>query len=347
MARDSDATTPSKTEVITSVTAELIFAANLVASSESARPGVPAGWASAQRDLLPAPALAALGRLKGFWWPTMGTVDFLCLEGNFNNPLSFLDRIAAYPIDRFLAVLLNGDVTPEKASALVADPTSIPDVMPGLSRFSQGTAAALTALFTDPEGHRQALLTLIGASDTPLFRQTFDRFQVESQETIKTIERRLHSEDPLSVAESLRQKPLNHGPASFERYTFVPSRLIGHHHVQSWGNGATVFFLQEGATDLTSPTPTGAALADFLKVLGDKTRMDILRLLCCQPSYGKEIAASLGLTTATVSRHLDQLKAAGLVREEKADANNVKTIRYAPEILDAQIELLKTYLLHS
>ncbi len=108
-----------------------------------------------------------------------------------------------------------------------------------------------------------------------------------------------------------------------------------------------VFFLQEGGIALTGPTEVGNELAEFLKVLGDKTRMDILRLLCCGPSYGKEIAASLHLTTATVSRHLDQLKAAGVVREDRADANNVKRLRYVPESLESQIERLKAYLLHS
>jgi DNA-binding transcriptional ArsR family regulator len=186
----------------------------------------------------------------------------------------------------------------------------------------------------------------VRGSNTALFRQGLNALPAEAETAIHTLERRLTAEDPVLVAESLRGKPLR-GPSSYSRVTFVPSRLIGHRYIQCWGNGNGVFFLQLGAVNLTGPTQTGAELAEFLKVLADPTRMDILRLLCCGPSFGKEIAASLGLTTATVSRHLDQLKAAGLVKEERADTNNVKRLRFAPEALNGQFERLKTYLLQT
>lgn len=77
-----------------------------------------------------------------------------------------------------------------------------------------------------------------------------------------------------------------------------------------------------------------------MKVLGDRTRLDILRLLSDGPSYGKAIAERLELTTATVSRQLDQLKEAGLVVEEKADASNVKLVHLRKE---AVTELFGTF----
>jgi len=347
MARDSDATAFPPTAVLTSRTAELIFAANLAAGGGAARPGVEPGWAEAQRTLLPAETQGFLARLEGLWWPTQGTVDFLCHNGHFHDPGAFVDDLLRWPLDQFLAVLFNDDLTPQEAADLVRTPSLVASWSTKFSRFSEGTSAALEALFRDPEGHRRGLAALILASDTPLFRQAFSQLTQEAAGTIRTIERRLQVEPPLKVAESLRGKALRHSEVPYHRYTFVPSRLIGHHHIQSWGNGHAVFFLQEGALALTGPNETGAELAEFLKVLGDNTRMDILRLLCCRPSYGKEIAASLGLTTATVSRHLDQLKAAGLVREERADTNNVKKLRYVPESLETQWERLRAYLLHS
>lgn len=347
MARDSDATSVAQTEVTTSVTAELIFAANLAAGTGVSRPGVEPEWAPAQRALLPVPSRTFLRRLEGLWWPTQGLVDFLCHNGRFHDPEAFLADLARWPLDHFLAVLFNDDLTPAEAATLVADPSLVVAWESRFSRFSRGTLATLEALFRDPEGHRHGLIALVRDSDTPLFRESFQKLNREATSTIQTIERRLTVEEPLAVAESLREKALKNSLMPYQRYTFVPSRLIGHHHIQSWGNGHAVFFLQEGAIALTGPTETGAELAEFLKVLGDNSRMDILRLLCCRPSYGKEIAASLRLTTATVSRHLDQLKAAGLVKEDRADTNNVKKLRYVPESLDTQLERLKTYLLHS
>jgi DNA-binding transcriptional ArsR family regulator len=63
-------------------------------------------------------------------------------------------------------------------------------------------------------------------------------------------------------------------------------------------------------------------LSELLKVLSDKTRLEILRQLKRRPTYGKVLSSRLKLTTATISRHLDQLKAINLITENKK--NNVK-----------------------
>jgi len=345
MARDADTSSPTRTEVFPSLTAELIFAANLIASSDDSLRGDPE-WISAQREQITAGAREAVPAFVGYWWPTMGLVDFLCWYPLFQEPEAFLDRVEACPIDRFLAVLFNDDLSMRRIGDLLSDPTQARILGDDLSRFSTTGPDQLERLFRDPEGHRRQLLTLVRGSDTPLFRQSFTQTLLDARSAVQTLERRLTNEAPLALAASLREKPLK-GPRSYQRVTFVPSRLIGHRHIQSWGNDHAVFFLQLGTLALNGPTETGAELAEFLKVLSDKTRMDILRLLCKGPSYGKEIATTLGLTTATVSRHLDQLKVAGLVREDKADSNNVKRLRYIPESLDIQFERLKTYLLPS
>lgn len=346
MARDADTPHATRTEVAPSLTAELIFAANLAASANLERSRVGPDWVVRQRAALPPSIQEDLPRFAGYWWPTMGLVDFLCWNGHFQDPEAFVEAVREEPITRFLSILLNDDVTPAQAAALIADAALVRDMADRLSQFSTARTEDLERLFREPEEHREALLALVAASNTPLFRETFEALVTEAAPTVQTLERRLTTEDAVAVAESLREKPLR-GPRSYGRVTFVPSRLIGHRHIQSWGNDSAVFFFQLGAAPLTGPTETGAELAEFLKVLSDRTRMDILRLLCCGPSYGKEIAASLGLTTATVSRHLDQLKAAGLVREERADSNNVKRLRYVPESLDVQFDRLKTYLLHT
>ena len=49
------------------------------------------------------------------------------------------------------------------------------------------------------------------------------------------------------------------------------------------------------------------------------------------------------VTTATVSRHLDQLKAAGLVTEEKADNQNVKLVRLNAEGVEVLLETARHF----
>jgi ArsR family transcriptional regulator len=58
-------------------------------------------------------------------------------------------------------------------------------------------------------------------------------------------------------------------------------------------------------------------LARSLKILGDPTRLRILRLLSAEPLSVGELTTILGLAQPSVSKQLGELKRAGLVREER------------------------------
>ena len=58
--------------------------------------------------------------------------------------------------------------------------------------------------------------------------------------------------------------------------------------------------------------------SEIFKVLSVETRVKILELLKAHgPSGAKDIAATIGVTTAAISQHLKILKQAGLVRSER------------------------------
>ena len=58
--------------------------------------------------------------------------------------------------------------------------------------------------------------------------------------------------------------------------------------------------------------------SEIFKVLSVETRVKILELLKAHgPSGTKDIAATIGVTTAAISQHLKILKQAGLVRSER------------------------------
>jgi ArsR family transcriptional regulator len=59
------------------------------------------------------------------------------------------------------------------------------------------------------------------------------------------------------------------------------------------------------------------AASDLLRLLGDETRLRLLRLLAQESLNVSELTAILGVAQSGVSRHLGLLKDAGLVREQK------------------------------
>ena len=63
-------------------------------------------------------------------------------------------------------------------------------------------------------------------------------------------------------------------------------------------------------------------LCRTLKVMGDKSKFEILRLVSEEPKFGQQLAAALEISTATISHHMAQLEEMELIRIER-DANRI------------------------
>ncbi len=63
-------------------------------------------------------------------------------------------------------------------------------------------------------------------------------------------------------------------------------------------------------------------LTRTLKVMGDKSKFEIMRLVSDEPKFGLELAQALEISTATISHHMAQLEEMDLIRTER-DSNRV------------------------
>ena len=95
--------------------------------------------------------------------------------------------------------------------------------------------------------------------------------------------------------------------------------------------------LAESALDAPADAVPMASIRLF-KALGDESRLRILRLLASGDLYLTEIAERMGLTKPTVSHHLAQLRAAGLVTITEAGALTYYSLR-RDRVTDAGLEL--------
>ncbi len=66
----------------------------------------------------------------------------------------------------------------------------------------------------------------------------------------------------------------------------------------------------------------GEKLNTVLKLLSDKSKFEILKLIKDKPAYGFKIASALNLSTSTISYHMNGLISADLIKLEK-DANKI------------------------
>lgn len=87
---------------------------------------------------------------------------------------------------------------------------------------------------------------------------------------------------------------------------------IRHDAATRWPDG---FDVTATASDARKDGPTTMeGLIAFLKALADPNRLKILGLLTGEEATGEELADALELSEATISHHLNRLKALGLVR---------------------------------
>lgn len=80
------------------------------------------------------------------------------------------------------------------------------------------------------------------------------------------------------------------------------------------------------------------------KVFSDKTRFEIIKFLEAKESYGQEIAAKMGITTATVSYHMDYLLSASLIILKRKSRRiyyslNKEQVRKSIDFLKKEIRL--------
>lgn len=82
-----------------------------------------------------------------------------------------------------------------------------------------------------------------------------------------------------------------------------------------------------------------------LKMLSDPSKFAILKYIRRQPAYGSELAEQLGLSTATISHHMNALIQQGFVQIEK-QANRIY-YRMNREAVEKYLDLLQTSLLQN
>ena len=85
-------------------------------------------------------------------------------------------------------------------------------------------------------------------------------------------------------------------------------------------------------------------IVDFIKLISDSKRYEMMKLLSQKPHYGAEIAKALDLTTATVSHHLSKMTLLKLIDPEKGEKNRVY-FRLNKSTLEEYLEMIKADIL--
>jgi len=125
----------------------------------------------------------------------------------------------------------------------------------------------------------------------------------------------------------------------FNYYLFCPSFYFNHKPMRTFNHTSQLLVYPLKPLD----TPIGSnELAKALKIIGDKSRLDIIKIISTESCTGKELAKKIGVSTPTISHHLDQLKSIGLIYEERE--KNSKYFTLNKNSYRDLIETLSNYL---
>ena len=130
---------------------------------------------------------------------------------------------------------------------------------------------------------------------------------------------------------------------------FIPVYLISSsvYMFYGYGNITVLFDSERTEARLAELERTKQQVVNVFKALADGSRIDILRLIVHHGDqmHGKRIANKLNLSASAVSRHLAQLKEAGLIVEESQD-NRTITYKFQENAITSLPETLLDILYH-
>lgn len=167
-------------------------------------------------------------------------------------------------------------------------------------------------------------LERVFAAEAPLIGAALARAAAAAEEmlavlpTVEAIER-LAGGYTLGADLALRRIVL--APSVFV-YPFMSSRVD-----ERVGEALILFGVRTDLFVKYDPAPLDPALVRALKALADPARLRVMLLLSRHPMFGPELIGALGLAQPTVHHHLAQLRAAGLVRQERAKGGMRYSVR--------------------
>ncbi|POB11395.1 helix-turn-helix transcriptional regulator [Sulfobacillus sp. hq2] len=243
----------------------------------------------------------------------------------------FLEYIHNLPPTKFLYYLLGRYLSVDEVESLHTQlgAYDIEQLRRRLEQQGGHLTEELQQITADPLRYREQLVQLwrahwewIGPHLTTA-ASLWERAMAQVQKDLETTDWEIVVEHLLKG----RRLPPQFPPGTIlRRLTLIPSVHMSLKYFIIWGLGAAtvVFDAQPQLLDSDGPlvmaTPSLTGILKRTSALSEHTRLAILALIHQDPNLrAVDLAHTLNVTQATVSRHLAILKDAGLIREQRRD----------------------------
>ncbi|GKV57764.1 hypothetical protein NCCP2222_37110 [Sporosarcina sp. NCCP-2222] len=278
-------------------------------------------------------------------WPKSIDLGFSPLL-NFLLPCPYFHDVAAFVegVDRlsdadYVYDFFSEYIPLPQVEELLEAPASLPECEETILWDTDEKREAVMEFLSNVKTYRRGFSSLvleINASSE--FQQALEAKKEMAETAMQEVQS--ISMEPLALAQYVMGKSFKR-TSQYKMYYFIPSYYSSPGRIRLF-NKEVCIVIYGCAVPLSDTRDTSKELESQLKVLADRNRLLMLRLLSGQREYGAKIAEYLGITTATVSHHLELLKKAGLVKEEKV--GNIKYFSSDQEKVDQLLAEIRNFI---
>lgn len=252
-------------------------------------------------------------------WDFMYLYEFFIPFPHFNDMALFLDEISGLSDESYLFYIFGGEVPQQQIAEALLHPDTTADLGVNAASMFGDKPDFMKVMFTEIKPIRASIqLLLQEISTSAVFREHLSTKQGLYEAAMQ--EAQAFGLEPLHLAQKLMEKTFRR-VSNYQTFYFIPSYFLTPRHIRIFDNLTCIVIY--GCYSAPSNTlERSQELEKQLKALSDRNRIMILRILHQHKEYGARLANTLDLTTATISHHLEILKQAGLIVEEKV--GNIK-----------------------
>lgn len=263
-------------------------------------------------------------------------LSFLLPIPYFQDVELFLKKLRSLSNVEFLYHFFGEDLDLESISELLKDPARYLDQFEHLIWENQDKKESMIRLIRRIDAFRSELEAVI---QEIYYSSEFNQIIVDKQDLIKNAINEVKTKklEPLSLAQFIMGKTFKR-TSDYQIYYFLPSIFMeSKMRIFKPDICVVIYSCQNPLHDYREQSKN---LEVQLKAISDQNRLILLRMIANQKLYGAKIAEFLGVTTATVSHHIDILKKAGFILEEKIgnikyfSLNKEKVENFSKEIQD-------------
>lgn len=221
--------------------------------------------------------------------------------------MAMLDR---YPREAFLERFFTSTFKPEEVTGLVNGTSSIEAIAKANGVVEDSTVDSMYYIIHETSAFIAGIKGLFHDLSARVMQVLED--STIYHEKMKDVNKKLRRKMPSEVTQEIITRRFK-SDYDHRNYHFVPSYFLCNFPIRVFNETTQILAYPLKEFNYFNDEH----LVDVMKVIGDKVRLQIIKMLASKPMFGKELAESLGISRSTVSHHLDQLRTVRLLIVER------------------------------